>query len=80
MVTKKISGYKYTTIEEFKTDESICNDAKGFPMPDCITTTFISYDENLDEDGAVLFYYVVHFDELTELIGDPIEIDINIFE
>ena len=49
-------------------------------MEGCLTTTFISYDKNLDEDGGVLFYYVVHFDELTDLIGAPIEIDINILD
>lgn len=69
-----ILGYQYFTEQEAQNAINLGNQYYGFPLsPDDITTNIANYYLSY---GNPNFYYIIWFDELTPVLGEPTSFDI----
>jgi hypothetical protein len=72
-----INGYKYTTEAKAKAAVKACNDYY-LPKSKETTKNWVMYNKaNLNEPN---FFYILHSTSLNEVLGEPIEIEIEIKE
>jgi hypothetical protein len=70
-----LSGYKYTTEAKAKAAVKACN---NYYLPNNkksnVTKNWVGYQAELNEPA---FFYILHDPSLNEVLGEPIEIEIN---
>jgi hypothetical protein len=71
-----ILGYQYLTEQEAINATNLCNNYYGVPKsPDDITTSITTYYFSY---GNPSFYYIIWFDLLTPVLGEPTTFDVII--
>jgi hypothetical protein len=70
-----IKGYKYQTEQEAQTARKQCADYYGLPKsPEDITQYWVDYQVADD------FFYIIFDESIRDILGEPIEFEINIDE
>ena len=78
-VTKNINGWKWSSIEDFNTDNDALDLALGLPTDaKNVTTTAMEAREN-DNGVDPVFYYTATNDQFVGVLGAPIDFDIDVF-
>jgi hypothetical protein len=68
-------GYKYATEQEAIDARKQCADYYGLPKsPEDVTQFWVDYQEG---DG---FWYIIFDESIRDILGEPIEFEINIEE
>ena len=76
MEYKTILGFQYFTEQEAQNAINLGNQYYGFPLsPDDITTNIADYHISYSNPN---FYYIVWFDLLTPVLGQPTTFDVII--
>lgn len=67
-----MNGYKFTTIAEVNTAIQTINSTNNFiPIEGNVTQTLVSA---LSQTYNGEFFYVIRFDEYSQVLGEPLEI------
>ena len=69
-----ILGYTYNTEIDAKNATNLCDQYYGYPKEGCLSKNCCEY-EYYDIGG---FYYIVYGDSLKDILGEPIELNIEI--
>ena len=70
-----MNGYKFTTIAEVNNAIQTINNANNFiPIEGNVTQTLVVASQETFEG---LNFYVIKFDEYSQVLGEPIEINID---
>ncbi|MFT5347805.1 MAG: hypothetical protein ACI9M3_000839 [Bacteroidia bacterium] len=71
-----INGYKYTTEAKAKVAVKACNEYYLSSIPEGnVTTTWVNYQAA--ELNTTNFFYIQHHASLNEVLGDPIDFEVN---
>jgi hypothetical protein len=73
-----VTGWKWSTLDEFKSDRQIGDNHFNLPLKNSKTVHCMHPLVNTDADENVLFYFIGDNEQIREFLGDPITFIIDI--